>query len=318
MDYVDPLYQALDSTFKKTAFQDITDNYLSIVGKVKKWLCYSDYYLNDDKPNKVISHTLIPHLVDYIELAKEIKRIQKKDIKHTRTINPDFLQFLKNFPILNFSFILEGHDFLMVNNYEELRTILKNTFEQLIQRIKIWRVNNPKRQVLYDTLEMKLKAVLSLIGQGKKIYLIRDMVLVSFLGGYVCRFIVDQTGADKLGWFSDRDAINDIVDNVSVDLFNTYFGSGLNRKCEFLYSRATSSSNEFYEDYTRIPDYITGTLADYNFKQEAVSKDKFSDMLVGFFADNEVNNFIFRLNFNNNGTLECDRITFYKKCHPDL
>jgi hypothetical protein len=201
----------------------------------------------------------------------------------------------------------------MTENFSDLKIVLTNTFSQLAINTGVWAEKNPSNKEYFKKLEKKFKAVVRLIEQGKKIYLIKDMLLICALGSFVCSFIAGQTKADLMGWFSDRDATNDVHDNVSIDLFNVFFNSGITHKCEFAVSPSKSSSDEFYVDFTRIPDYITGTLADYDHLNDAISKDKFDSMLGGFFAGNELNNFVFNLDFRSDGSMSCNRLTFHKK-----
>ena len=42
----------------------------------------------------------------------------------------------------------------------------------------------------------------------------------------------------------------------------------------------------FYDDENRIADIICGTLADYNIKENLISKEKFDEVLQGLMADN--------------------------------
>ena len=42
----------------------------------------------------------------------------------------------------------------------------------------------------------------------------------------------------------------------------------------------------FYDNFNRIADVICGTIADYDMKNNVVSKEKFSEVLRGLIADN--------------------------------
>ena len=139
------------------------------------------------------------------------------------------------------------------------------------------------------------------------------MLLLTALGSFVCGFIADQTKAELFGWFSDRDATNEVLDGASVNLFHIFFNNRISHRCEFAYSPSKSASEEFYSDFTRIPDYITGTLADYDPIKSSITKEKFNQMLEGFFVENDLNNFVFNLDFRPDGSMSCNRLTFHPK-----
>ena len=140
------------------------------------------------------------------------------------------------------------------------------------------------------------------------------MLLITFLGACVSsRVLKKLDNVELFGWFSDRDAINEICDNFSIDLFY-YYLSGLmeGENFKFVASPAGSKANAFYEELVRIPDYIAGALSDYNMKDNLISKDKFDEILKNYMADNKHNNFVFRI-FIEDDKLSCSRITLHKK-----
>lgn len=48
----------------------------------------------------------------------------------------------------------------------------------------------------------------------------------------------------------------------------------------------SGGSRWFYDNFNRIADVICGTIADYDMKNNVVSKEKFSKVLRGVIADN--------------------------------
>lgn len=139
------------------------------------------------------------------------------------------------------------------------------------------------------------------------------MTLVAFIGAYVSSRVIKALDIDIFGWFSDRDAINEVCDNFSVLLFHTYLHGLLDGKpFQFVAAQAGSTDNAFYEQLVRIPDYVAGTLADYNMEQDIISKDKFDSMLTNYMAENTHNNFVYTLSFKDD-KFNCGRISIQKK-----
>ena len=66
-----------------------------------------------------------------------------------------------------------------------------------------------------------------------------------------------------------------------------------------------------YEELVRIPDYVAGTLADYNFEENEISKSKFEKILQNFMAENDKNNFVFKIDFSSDINPKCSSITFH-------
>lgn len=75
---------------------------LNILG-FKKWIIVSDYVFDKNKPQDVITFSIMPHVKDFNELKNKINTLQKKDIKHSDSINPEFIKFFQEFPIFNIS-----------------------------------------------------------------------------------------------------------------------------------------------------------------------------------------------------------------------
>ena len=176
-----------------------------------------------------------------------------------------------------------------------------------------WDKNRSHLKDYHSQLAKKTNELIRLVENDKKIRILKNLFLITSIGSYICTQFANRTKAEIFGWFSDRDEINDIADNFSIDLFNIQFCEYLiNRNCQFVGARASSKDNEFYKEFIKIPDFITGTLADYNFQNGQVSHDKFIPMLRELVADNERNIFVFRIKFKDDTSMECARVTFHK------
>lgn len=102
-----PLLKIISQTFDKTTISDLNYYYLKATVGISKWTCYSDYCFDDNnKPNDVVCFTLVPYIDDPEKLSSHIKSIAAVDIKKTRQVREEFTDFLKEYPLINFSFIL--------------------------------------------------------------------------------------------------------------------------------------------------------------------------------------------------------------------
>jgi hypothetical protein len=250
---------------------------------------------------------------DFDKVSEYIKSIASRDIKNTRTVGEKFIEFLQLYPVINFSFILGDRQRIIGKDHTATRQFLKDTFQFIRQQYQEWLKNQPEQEEYYKRVDQKLKCCIQLVSNGKKIKQITDMLLVTFFGAYVSSKVIRNSEIEIFGWFSDRDSLNEVCDNFSIELFH-YFFSGLTgaKPFQFAASPAGSLANPFYEELVRIPDYIAGTLADYNRETNEVSKEKFNTMLSNYMAENNHNNFIYRL-FAELDTLYATRLTIHGK-----
>lgn len=64
---------------------------------------------------------------------------------------------------------------------------------------------------------------------------------------------------------SDRDRTNELGGNFVRDWFQVTLIDIVKRNISFSFTTANSNSEEWYEDLIRIPDFITGAIASFDF-----------------------------------------------------
>ncbi|MCU4158440.1 hypothetical protein J1N10_20880, partial [Carboxylicivirga sp. A043] len=147
----------------------------------------------------------------------------------------------------------------------------------------------------------------------KKIKQLIDIILIPMLGGYVSNVILNRI--DKLdiyGWFSDRDSLLDIEGGIALNFFhNALHGLIDNKDFQFATSLADCTFDIFYDQFIKIPDYIAGALADYNLEKNTISKEKFNKVLTDYMGDNNFNNHVFRL-FYEDENYNCVKVGIFK------
>lgn len=309
-----PVFAVLEKTFSKSVSQDLELHYFPRIREYTKWVCLSDYCLDDkNKPNNIITYSLMPYITDIDDLSSFIKLIAPKDIKNTQRINRDYMHFLKHYPLINFSFVINNRKRLFETANDPLKESLIIIFSQIKEHYLIWLKNQPEKDTYYQRVIKKIDQTLIQLKDGNKIKQIYTMFLVAYLGGFASSIIVKKIKPELFGWLSDRDAINEVSDHLSIDLFDYYlFNFSQFEKCRFASAPATSKDIPFYDELLKIPDYIAGTLADYNASTGNISKPKFDTVLTEYMAENVHNNFVFRLE-HRDGMIECARITTHKK-----
>ena len=211
------LIKVIENTFGKSTIEDLKNNYLPKVDYVTKWMCYSDYCLDDkNKPNDVISFTLVPYIDDTEALSKFIKTIAKKDIKKSNKVSKEFIDFLKNYPLINFSFVINDRKKLFGDTHKIVVDSLRENFSLMKEQYTEWIKNQPEQKEQYSRVIKKINCTLNLINSGKKIKQIIGMLLVTLIGAYVSSQIIKNKDIKIFGWFSDRDAINEVCNNTNL------------------------------------------------------------------------------------------------------
>src|SRR3954469_22974418 len=107
IDRISPITSLLDEVIYRNSIDDMRRAYFEDVWVSESWIILSDYYFGDDKANKVITFTSMPYLGALPQLQKLVRALASRDIKHTRSIDGRFIEFLRQLPSLNISFIFQ-------------------------------------------------------------------------------------------------------------------------------------------------------------------------------------------------------------------
>ena len=284
----------IDEFFKDEGLNNKVDLFLEKSGTSSKWMLYSDYCLDDKgKKNDVMTFALIPFLSEevYLGLESAIHSTQPKDIKKTKEVDPDFLKILKVFPIFSYSFILDDRSMLFGRSGQERVICVTEILEGVKVNFETWSKNADDGSVVknyYDSVVKKLNTQLVRIKQKGDTKLISDIILTALLGSvYASKILKRLPQLDIVGWFPDRDKSNEGCDNIIVPIFNSFIYNRIqNRNTQWAFVPPDTSKVPFYDNENRIVDFICGTIADYDFYNNKVTKDKFCTVLEDLLADN--------------------------------
>lgn len=292
---MEEVINVIDDTFNKSTLEDLRC-YIKENSQHNKWLMCSDYCIGDNtKSNDVISFTIMPY-DDYLEEIKNlIISLAPTDIKHKRTINSDFIAYLKEKRLFHINFILGSRKGLtQVDGYDQ-KDMIMLSLDNTIKMLNLWCGNTPGNANYYREIMKKAglaKAELSKTSANYNLF--RDVVLVSLLAGYVAYMFTKFAEAKIFGWFSDRDKMIDAYGNMA----NFLFGLNHHGLCEKngIDSSQTKivvgvpdtdeDGNVWYDEIIRLPDHIAGTLADWDIENNLSTKTKFIRMLEDCVADN--------------------------------
>ena len=290
---IDACLELLKQEFQNKGMIAQVDEFLKRASYSPKWMLYSDYCLdNKDKPNDVLSFALIPFVNEekYQEIEQKIKETQPVDIKHTRSISEEFMNYIKTQAVFSFSFIVNDRQLLFGSDKEEQVKTVEKILNNLNTAFIRWRDNaaNDQQQEFFKESITKIKKQLSEIFLKKKVKDQIDVLLITLLGAYYSASILKRLPDIQIfGWFPDRDKTNETCDGLAVPIFNALQYEYMDaRQYQFCAAEPDSQTVPFYDNENRIADVICGTLADYDLKANLISKDKFDEVLQGLMADN--------------------------------
>lgn len=271
-----------DETFNKSSHA-LFSNFFKRNEDVSKWMIFSDYALNDmNKPNDVITFSILPYTSDFDKLGGQIKQLSFKDVKKLKRVNSEFLEFINESEILNISIVLDKN--MVLDPFDE-REALKTCYKTAINQVDCW-IENEGEKENYLRLKKAYSVMLNEVSrQGGNIKNVRNIEIVSNFIAYIAFQVCVSTKIDIVGWFSDRDSMLNhkkskfsmpVIFDLAHNLFHALMSSKDESYTESLvFGLPEQTGDVWYDSFNRIPDLIAATLADYDCKNNFCSHDKF-------------------------------------------
>lgn len=303
--------------------RSLLKEYLNNFNECTKWMLLSDYVFNNKDKKDVITFSLVPYIVSFDEMDKLIKKLSSTDIKKAKSIDPTFINFLADGPIFNISIKLDKNRKLCSNE----RNFYIKKIDMLILQHEIWIEDAKKegeKEWFKETIKC-LKNFKSVINRtGTNLRVIRDIEIVSTLAAYFMSEVTTLANVEDIGWFSDRDTLLDfkskeigciIIFKMVTIYYNTLcesqqidsigrIGFGIPE------SDQENSNKPWYDTLIRIPDLIAGTFADYDYKKDTVTHNKFLPIINHLFIS-EKRNLFYEINFSKKCKVK--RVSFLPK-----
>jgi len=301
---VDNIINLLDETFNKSVIDDLR-SYLKNNNKIRKFMIFSDYCLHDKaKPNNVASFTIVPYDEFLDIITKKISAIAPNDIKSKKTVEPGFIEYMKEERLFHVSFIIGCTKGLTQHGDKKQRENVEDSIEATIDLVRLWIENTPSNKIYYENFIKKLKNLKQKLDKKSANYrLFRDVMLISLLAGYLAYLLSQEAKAEIIGWFSDRDKIIDSYQSVALDLFVINHHSICNKHeiesddTKMAVGKVSENIDGglWYDAQNRLPDHIAGTLADWDMNNNLASKSKFVQVMRKLIANNS-NCIVIKLN----------------------
>jgi len=286
----------LDETFNKSSHVLFSD-FFRKNGDVSKWMIFSDYALNDNnKPNDVITFSILPYVGDFDKLGDQIKKLSFKDVKNLKRVNAEFLEFINESEILNISVVLDKN--MVLDPFNE-REALKTCYKTALNQVDYW-IENEGQKENYLRLKKAYNIMLDEVSRkGANLRNIRNIEIVSNLIAYITFQVCLSSKVDVIGWFSDRDSMlthkngkfsMPVIFDLAYNLFHVLMSSKDENYVEkFVFGLPEQTGNLWYDAFNRIPDLIAATLADFDYKNNFCSHDKFIPVIDNVITNKEKN-----------------------------
>lgn len=335
---IEPLkkFDALFETFDKSGISDFR-RFLNKNSDVRKWFISADFCLHDkERPNNVFAFSIIPCDKEFDEIKLEITNAIPKDWKKTKIISRDSIDLLSDERIFHIAFVLPKSPKVFGNgpgsdSISVARESVSITVRQLIEKgcsgESLRRLQALKRETSSGSFNVRL---------------LSDLYLLNDLFCFVTLLLAREREIEVVGWLPDRDNMTTwcggVVFNLGVEHLMglaEYYGitvppggpcialptpAGDNSVTEQESERSAiesptreaKSSGMWFDELVRLPDYVAGILAAWDFKANEIpgEKDKYRVMAQDFAAF-AMNVMVFKIRYDE--SFQSSRITFRRE-----
>jgi hypothetical protein len=247
------------------------------------WFISSDYVIADSsRPNDCMCFTIYPiDGQDPLAIWREIPSVLPKDFKKTRGLSEEPIAFLKQDCHFSVCIILTKERY--TGNHREL---VRAAIEQLLAGMCAWKDADRQQEYIARVRRLARSATANNFKAG----LMRDIFLVTAAAAVIAYLLTKWTHPRLIGWFSDRDDLIAAYDRIAADLFIINYGSICQHRWVDFQDVQLRNGNprpdprfpkqSWYDAIVRIPDYLAGTLAAYNFRDNTtLGQQKVFDMI---------------------------------------
>ena len=291
-----PFIQHFNLTFggkTRTTFRE----FLQANSKCQRWLMLSDYAFYDQNKNSdVATFTFVPLPLpsSFDDLVSRIQAAAPTDLKHSSQVRPEFISLIKDNPTFSVSVILDRERKMSAAE----NTDLKRDLKMLRQMVETWKSRGDP--TTFPTIAKDLRTLGNALSRnGVNMRLVRDLMIVSNLAGYLAFQFQDVLLLAELTWATDRDSMHSfLLPKCSNSLFHTLADLLSHSLCEreglstnfrrFTFETPEPEGPLRYDALLRIPDLICGTLADMRAEigqRVVATHKKFNAAIDGLLAD---------------------------------
>ncbi|WP_142811830.1 hypothetical protein [Tepidiphilus olei] len=272
-DFLGALFETLD----KSAIDDFRA-FLAANAGVTKWQIAADYCLHDQsRPNNAFAFSVIPY-DDYLDVLKgEIRDALPKDLKKTKSIGEDAAAFLVHPRRFHFGFVFRSPPAVFNNGPgSDPRKIARESLAITVEELT---KHGRSKENMRRLKALKQHAQASSFNVG----LLADMYVLSYLLCFVTLVLARERPVEIVGWFSDRDKMTTWCDGVIWDFgrenlygLAEHFNIPIPQDMPVIAVPTPDAEKDamWFDEFIRLPDYIAGIIAAWNFATNELPGDK--------------------------------------------
>jgi hypothetical protein len=256
------------------------------------WIIASDYVIGDkDRRHDSLCYTIYPLFQDHpLKPWAEIPTLIAEDLKSTSQIDDRIIACLRDASRFSFCFILPKRRHLFKN-----LTHARQNIDDSIVIMQGWKDADTHLDLIRRMGRLRQSAK----SKAFNTKLLSDIMIVSTIAAVLAYYLTKLTQPRIISWFSDRDDIISAYSKVAHDLFAINH-SAMCREQGVPYSNVKiglgdprpdprAPSRSWYDALVRVPDFLAGTLAAFNYVDRTFEggKQKIPDLLTKVFCEAE-------------------------------
>ena len=257
--------------------------------KITKWIIACDFVLNErEAASDAYAYTFFPYNADLMDVKAKITTLVPKDFKKTKDIRSELVEFLRSGETFTVC-LLTPKNFSAAGGIDTVRASLEVTLDVM----RSWHDAHNQRKVIraFERLREKAKA------NNFNAQLMSTIMIATVLAAFCAILLAQERRIEIVGWFPDRDNITTAYERIADYMFSVNFSAFCNRHGidERSIKTAIGIANPdplkpkqtWYDELVRIPDFLAGPLAGWDYKQNLVTgRQKYVEILQGAVADN--------------------------------
>ncbi len=268
--------------------QDEFSRFVSCSGATK-WIVAADFCIGDPgRFNDAFAYTVFPCDAQFDAIQDEIRAVLPRDIKRTKAVSAEMLEYLRSGRRFTFAFALDRSRRIFPN----VRSA-REAIDETLVIMRAWR-DAEKQAATIKRVEMLRRKADS---PGFNVRRLDDVTLAAAFAGFIALLLQLEGRSELIGWFPDRDDITSVWQALAYEIFGQNTSAFALRErvpeariaCGVPGPREDGTRGMWFDELLRVPDFVAGTTAAWRLSTNAVvaGGERFAEIIRNSFADNE-------------------------------
>jgi hypothetical protein len=256
---------------------------------VSKWLIASDFVINEPQASSdAYAYTFFPYNVDMLRLKAGIVKLAPEDFKKTNTVKPQLQEFLQSGETFTICLLTPKK----YNTAGDIRAV-RLSLDATLRMMQTWQDAESQQKIIkaFERLRERAKA------NNFNTQLMSTMMIATVMAAFCSIILAQERKIEIVAWFPDRDNITTAYERIADHMFAANFSAFSQKHNIDQHPIKTGiglpepdpirPKQTWYDELVRIPDFLAGPLAAWNYKEHLVpGRQKYVDILKGAVADN--------------------------------